>query len=904
MLDVRDMSKEDKSFNFLSGLQTWAQMELRRQGIKDLPSVIAAADRLVDFRVANSSDLEKKKERFWVNPMQLVSALQERPPKQKGLMYVRVQINGKAVITMLDLGATHNFVADREIQKLGLTLAQHSSRIKVTSEAKPIQGVACVELKVSAWTGKCNLMVVLLDDFDLIRGMDFLLLANAMEFKDVFPPELPKKLHPRRAIDHAIELEPGARPSAQTPYRMAPEELAELRKQLDGLLEARLVQPSKAPYGSPVLFQRKQDGSMRMCVDYRALNKIDLRSGYWQVRVARGDEPKTTCVTILVVVYLDDIVIYSETLNEHVKHLRAVFQRLREYELYAKKEKYEFCCEPWACDQPREDSDGPKKGTSSDGLGIPSKIAYLRSFLGLVNYYRRFIKGYSKIVNPLKDLLRKDQKWEWTFACDDAFTSLKQAISSQPVLKLPQFDKPFEVQVHASDRALGARWQSFWKNSTLRVYRSGKHNNVVESDFLDQNRESSKTDAGYLKLVEQVLSGLVRKETHDPQWAEHPGIDRMEKKKEAGLLQPLPIPEVLWQSISMDFISGFLKVNGMASVLVVVDRFSKDARFTRRFWTALFNMMGTELKFSTANHPQTDGQTERVNALVEDYLRDYVSASQRNWVDLLDVPQFSYNLHKSSATELLDEAKDSLAKAQRRMKKYADMGRRHVQFSVGDQVLLKLTPQIWKKISSKSVHRGLIPKYDRPFEDLLDTARQQTQRALPVIQKEFEKTMLKNLDHRTMGQSKKNRQTDYLVHWSGESEANATWERDVTLWQFEEKLNEYWAVREGVRIKAWDNVGMERHSDGQSDKRSALELDGSAQGLLTRAVTLGRLRTVSKSLSGGSSYPITAVDLGLTRRRGLLACYNLIQSKLKTSAVRLRERADWFRRNQAAQWAE
>ncbi|KAK4383416.1 hypothetical protein Sango_2777400 [Sesamum angolense] len=117
-------------------------------------------------------------------------------------------------------------------------------------------------------------------------------------------------------------------------------------------------------------------------------------------------------------------------------------------------------------------------------------------------------------------------------------------------------------------------------------------------------------------------------------------------------------------------------------------------------------------------------------------------------------------------------------------------------YRVGDQVLLKLTPQIWKKISSKSVHRGLIPKYDRHFKDLLDTARQQTQRALPVIRKEFEKKMLKILDHRTMGQSKKNRRTDYLVHWLGESEADATWERDVTLWQFKEKLDEYWEVRE------------------------------------------------------------------------------------------------------------
>ncbi|KAM2106330.1 hypothetical protein ACFX1X_015700 [Malus domestica] len=145
-----------------------------------------------------------------------------------------------------------------------------------------------------------------------------------VEFADVMPKELPKKLPPRREVDHAIELEPGAKPPSKSPYRMSPPELEELRKQLNELLDAGYIQPSKSPYGAPVLFQRKKEGSLRLCIDYRALNKItiknkyplpliadlfdqlgearyftklDLRSGYYQVRIAPGDESKTAMVT-------------------------------------------------------------------------------------------------------------------------------------------------------------------------------------------------------------------------------------------------------------------------------------------------------------------------------------------------------------------------------------------------------------------------------------------------------------------------------------------------------------------------------------------------------------------------------------------------------------------------------
>ncbi|XP_022864502.1 uncharacterized protein LOC111384459 [Olea europaea var. sylvestris] len=340
------------------------------------------------------------------------------------------------------------------------------------------------------------------------------------ENKDVMPKELPKKLPPRREVDHRIELELGAKPPAMAPYRMAPPELEELRKQLTELVETGRIRPSKAPYGTPVLFQKKPDGTLRMCVDYRALNKVtvknkypipliadlfdrlgsakfytkvDLQKGYYQVRIAEGDEPKTICITRygsyewlvmpfgltnapatfctlmnkifypyldkFVVVYLDDIVIYSNTLEEHVGHLKIIFQVLRENKLYIKKEKCSFAKEEvhflgHIIRHGHLKMDGAKVKAINE-WEPPTKVTELRSFLGLVNYYRRFIKGYSSRAAPLTDLLKKSQRWEWTVKCQRAFDDLKAAVMLEPVLALPDFNKSFEVQTDASDFAIG-----------------------------------------------------------------------------------------------------------------------------------------------------------------------------------------------------------------------------------------------------------------------------------------------------------------------------------------------------------------------------------------------------------------------------------------------------------------
>nr|GEX75652.1 uncharacterized protein [Tanacetum cinerariifolium] len=343
------------------------------------------------------------------------------------------------------------------------------------------------------------------------------------EFKDVMHKELPKKLPPRREVDHTIELETGSNPlplPAKAPYRMPPPKLEELRNQLKELMDVGYIRPLKDSYGAPVLFQRKKDGSLRMCIEYRALNKVtinnnypisiianlfdqlgkaryftklDLRPGYYQVRITEGDEAKTTCVTRygsyeflvmpfgltnapatfctlmnklyhlfldkFIVVYLDDIVVYIHTLEEHFLHLKQVLQVLQDNELYVKLEKCSF-----AQDEVKflghKIKDG---GLIMDGAKIkaiqdwepPTKVTELRSFIGLVNYFQRFIMGYSAIASSLTDLLKKNKAWIWDEECQAAFESLKKAIMEEPVLRLPDVTMPFELHTHASDFAIG-----------------------------------------------------------------------------------------------------------------------------------------------------------------------------------------------------------------------------------------------------------------------------------------------------------------------------------------------------------------------------------------------------------------------------------------------------------------
>ena len=344
--------------------------------------------------------------------------------------------------------------------------------------------------------------------------------ALLREFADVFPEKLPLGLPVSRETDHTIDLEEGARPPAHRIYRMSPSEEVELRKQIAVYLAAGQIEPARSPFGAGVLFAQKKDGTKRLCIDYRALNKltlkdkypipridelldnmagaqyftkIDLQQGYHQIRVKPEHVPRTAFQTKFgsfqfrvmpfgltnapatfqrtmnnllseyrefANVYIDDIVIFSRTLEEHLQHVRKVLQKLRGEKLYAKKKKctfgaseIEFC--GFLVNRTGIGSH-PDKLRAVDEWPTPKSAKDVRSFLGLAGFYQRFVKNFANIAAPLTALLKKTAKWSWTDTQQKAFEDLKKELHSSTELTYPDFAKDFILHMDASADALGA----------------------------------------------------------------------------------------------------------------------------------------------------------------------------------------------------------------------------------------------------------------------------------------------------------------------------------------------------------------------------------------------------------------------------------------------------------------
>ncbi len=761
---------------------------------------------------------------------------------------------------------------------------------------------------------------------------------------DVFSKKKADALPSHRPYDHTIPLVPGETPPFGPIYSLSEVELKALSDYLEENLSKGFIRPSSSPAGAPILFVKKKDGSLRLCVDYRALNKItvknryplpliselldrlrsakcftkiDLRGAYNLVRIAEGEEWKTAfrcryghfeylvmpfgltnapatfqhfmndifrdLLDQSVIVYLDDILIYSTNEEEHRKQVRLVLERLRSAQLYAKAEKCEFHRAEIEflgyIISPSGVNMDSKKVSAITSWPVPKSVHDIQVFLGLANFYRRFVKGFSKIALPLTALLAKNAEFIWSPSAQQAFDTLKSAFTTAPVLAHFDPSRKIVVETDASDFAIGCilsqydehgilhpvafysrkftlaeinyeiydkemlaivtafrEWRQYlegsqhqimvftdhknleWFTTTKKltrrqarwdellagydfviVYRPGSHGGkpdaltrrpdyrseegdalrlqqqravlkpsqfissdtimatfqqsalATDTDFRNRVQQALTADAWFKqhrtflenpdlprsKEIQKALQGYtlqdnlvffndfvyvpnsndikldILKTHHDSFLAGHLGQaktyelvsrtyfwprmrhyvnqyvsscdtcnrSKTPRHKPFGLLQPLPVPSRPWSSISMDFIVELPVSSGFDSIFVIVDRFTKmayfiptvkeataddiatlfiqhivaqhgtpddiisdrDTRFTSRFWSRLLQLLGIRRNMSTAHHPRTDGQTERVNQSLEHYLRAYCNYQQNDWRKLLPLAQFSYN---------------------------------------------------------------------------------------------------------------------------------------------------------------------------------------------------------------------------------------------------------------------
>jgi hypothetical protein len=339
------------------------------------------------------------------------------------------------------------------------------------------------------------------------------------EFGHLF--EEPQGLPPPRQFDHSIPLLPGAKPVNLRPYRFNPAQKDEVEKQVAQMLAQGIIQLSSSPYASPVILVLKKDLTWRFCVDFRQLNAItvknryplpvidelldelsgsiwftslDLRAGYHQIRMRPEDEHKTAFKThqghyefkvmaygltgapatfqglmntILqpllrrgVLVFIDDILVYSKDLHSHLALLRQVFQILTQHQLKIKRSKCKFL-QPQLVYLGHEISGAGVKTDQKNIAAVakwpsPENLKQVRGFLGLAGYYRKFVRNFGIISRPLTDLLKKSSVFRWTALEEASFVALKQALILAPVLALPDFSRMFEIETDASDNGIGA----------------------------------------------------------------------------------------------------------------------------------------------------------------------------------------------------------------------------------------------------------------------------------------------------------------------------------------------------------------------------------------------------------------------------------------------------------------
>ncbi|XP_073304087.1 uncharacterized protein [Primulina huaijiensis] len=725
---------------------------------------------------------------------------------------------------LFDCGATHSFVSKRLAKKLGLKpelLAELFRIATPTNKAIETHEIHrdCL-ISIGNQKFSTDLLQIVMADFDIILGMDWLAKNNAIvdckgkrvklrtpnqeeivyhgkskgrksllsasqawnamksgediylamvsevqgeaelkiedipivcEFPDVFPEELPG-IVPDREVEFEINLVPGAAPISKAPYRMAPAELKELKEQLQELLDKKQIRPSVSPWGAPVLFVKKKDGSMRLCIDYRELNKItvknkyplpriddlfdqlkgaavfsklDLRTGYHQLKVRAEDIHKTAFRTRyghyeftvmpfgltnapaafmdlmnrvfkpfldqFIVVFIDDILVYSSNERDHEEHLRIALQTLREKELYAKFKKCEFWLKSVSflghVISEAGVSVDPRKVEAITEWPKPKNATDIRSFLGLAGYYRKFVEGFSSIAIPLTKLTQKNSKFVWDEGCEKSFQTLKEKLASTPVLILPTEDKEFTIYSDASKEGLGC---VLMQEGRVIAYASRQ---------LKQHEQNYPTHDLELAAVVFALK-IWRHYLYGANY--HPGkankvADALSRKNESKItMASLSARPCLQETVKLnqDRDPELTKLKGQVEIGKSQDLQIDDGGV---LW-----MKGRLYHSSIGMAPY--------GALYGRKCR-----SPLYWDEVGEKAIVGPELIQTTIDKVT-VVREKLKAAQDRQKSWADLKRRPVEFNIGEKAYVKVSPM--KGVVRFSKARMLNPRYVGPFEIL------------------------------------------------------------------------------------------------------------------------------------------------------------------------------------------